>query len=103
MDRTVDEVNLNNVMHIRAHPVGHRKDETFLYFEVHFTSIGKGLYPSPWELRTSSVVKLLVPVNNSNPLYLSLYRRSALHGSMLLKHMLLTAMLEVLSLIPLKC
>ena len=71
MDRAVDEVNLNNVMHIRAHPVGHRKDETFLYFEVHFTSIGKGLYPSPWELRTSSVVKLLVPVNNSNPLYLS--------------------------------
>ena len=64
MDRAVAEVNLNSVMHIRAHPIGHQKDESFLYFEVHFTSICKGLYPSPWELRiqTSSVVIILLPV-----------------------------------------
>ena len=56
MDKTIDEVDLNKVMHVRAHPIGYKDDTSYYYFEVHFTSTGKGACPSPWELRAFLLV-----------------------------------------------
>lgn len=57
MDKSIDEVDLNKVMHVRAHPIGFKDDQSYYYFEVHFTSTGRGPCPSPWELRTFSLVR----------------------------------------------
>ena len=56
MDKAFGQVSLNKVMHVRAHPIGYRDDESFYYFEVHFTATGKVVFPSPWELRSFTLV-----------------------------------------------
>ena len=57
MDKAIDEVNLSNVVHIRAHPRSHQQDTSFFIFEVHFTCTGeKGTCPSPWQLRAFTLV-----------------------------------------------
>lgn len=57
MDKAIGQVYLHKVMHVRAHPVGYKGDNSFLYFEVHFTTTGKVVFPSPWELRAATLVR----------------------------------------------
>ena len=56
MDKAIGQVNLDKVMHVRAHRIGYKNDESFYYFEVHFTTTGKVGFPSPWELRSFTLV-----------------------------------------------
>ena len=64
MDKAVGHIDLNKVMHVRAHPIGYKNDESFYYFEVHFTATGKVAFPSPWELRIPTLVCeiVIIPV-----------------------------------------
>ena len=59
MDKAIGEVNLLNVVHIRAHPRSHQQDTNLFSFEVHFTCAGgnKGICPSPWQLRAFTLVR----------------------------------------------
>ena len=97
MDKSIDEVDLNNVMHVRAHPIGFKNDRSYYYFEVHFTSVGKGpACPSPWELRAFSLVRDFIKSHWVQLILMDVcFRRNELHGSLLFRQMLPTAQSEV--------